>query len=108
MDVMWPPNKHLYNIYIYIYIYIYDIYIVPYSARSCSNVLYNIIIPDSPSTYISTPKGVYNPCCHYKHKALLKYIAIASYQVLICFMDESTSPPSDSSNSIAAHGASNP
>ena len=37
--------------------------------------------------HISTPKGAYNACCHYRHKALLKHIAIVSCQVLI-FMDE--------------------
>ena len=53
--------------------------------------------------HISTPKGAYNACCHYRRKALLKHIAIASYRVLIfLWMSE---PPHDS---IAAHGASNP
>ena len=37
--------------------------------------------------HISTPKGAYNACCHYRRKALLKHIAIASRQVLM-FMDE--------------------
>jgi len=42
-------------------------------------------------TIISTPKGAYNACCHYKRKALLQHIAIVSCQVLIFFMDEWTS-----------------
>ena len=71
-------------------IIICDIYIVPYSARSCSKVLYNIIIPDLDlfphPGHISTPKGAYNSCCHYRRKALLKHIAIASCQVLIFFL----------------------
>ena len=59
--------KHLTNtgiiyIYIYIYIYVCDIYIAPYSARSCFkalyNIIYNIIIPDSdlllPSRYLNS------------------------------------------------------
>ena len=37
--------------------------------------------------HISTPNGAYNACCHYRRKALLKHIAIASCQVLM-FMDE--------------------
>jgi len=41
--------------------------------------------------HISTPKGAYNTCCHYRRKALLKHIAITSCQVLI-FMDEWISP----------------
>ena len=38
--------------------------------------------------HISTPKGTYNACCHYRHKALFKNIAIASCQVLILWMSE--------------------
>ena len=38
--------------------------------------------------HISTPKGVYNACCHYKRKGLLKRIDIASCQVLILWMSE--------------------
>ena len=33
--------------------------------------------------HISTPKGAYNACCHHRHKALLKHIAIASCHVVI-------------------------
>ena len=74
-------------------IIICDIYIVPYSARSCSKALYNIIhnliIPDSdlfpPSTNLNSQ---YNACCHYRRKASLKLIATASCQVLILWMSE--------------------
>ena len=38
--------------------------------------------------YISTPKEAYNACCHYRRKALLKHIAIASCQFLIFWMSE--------------------
>ena len=45
-------------------IIIYDIYIAPYSGRSCFNALYNTIIPDSdlfpPSTYLNS-KGCMLP-----------------------------------------------
>jgi len=53
---------------------------------------------------ISTPKEAYNVCCHYRHKALLKHIAIASCQVLIFYRWVNQSPHAG----IAAHGASNP
>jgi len=34
-------------------------------------------------THISTPKGLYNACCHYRHIALPEHIAITSCQVLV-------------------------
>ena len=71
-------------------IIICDIYIVPYSARSCSKsltILFTILLSPTQTCFhpahISTTKGAYNACCHYRHKALLKHIAIASCQVLI-------------------------
>ena len=45
--------------------------------------------------HISTPKGAYNACCHYKRKVLL---------VLILFYGWVNQSPHDN---IAAHGASN-
>ena len=54
--------------------------------------------------YISTPKWAYNTCCHYRRKALLKYIAITSCQVLIYSGWVNQSPH----DGIAAHRASNP
>ena len=33
--------------------------------------------------YISTPKGAYNACCHYRHKALLRHTTITSCPILI-------------------------
>ena len=54
--------------------------------------------------HISTPKGAYNARCHYRHKALLKHIAIASCQVLIVYGWVNQSPH----DNIAAPGDSNP
>jgi len=54
-------------------------------------------------THISTPKGAYNACCHYRSKALLTH----SHRVLsgTHFYGWVNQSPHDS---IAAHGASNP
>jgi len=85
-----------------------DIYIVPYSARSCYKVLYNISLSLTQTCFhpaqISTPNGAYNGCCHYRHKALLKHIAIVSCQVLNFYGWVNQSPH----DSIAAHIVSNP
>ena len=55
--------------------------------------------------HISAPKGAYyNACCHYRRKALLKHISIASCQILIFYGWVNQSPH----NSIAAHRVSNP
>jgi hypothetical protein len=76
-----------------IIIIISDIYIAPYSARSCSKVLYNIIysiiIIDSdpfPHTNILTPKEYTTQAAIIGAKRY-SYIAIASCQVLF-FVDE--------------------
>ena len=72
---------------LYYIIIICDIYIVAYSARyNCSKTLYLIQTCSNPA-HVSTPKGVYNACCNYRCKPLLKHITITSCQVLI-FMDE--------------------
>jgi len=71
-------------------IIICDIYIAPYSARSCPralyNIIYNVIILIQTCfhpAHMSTPNGAYNACCRYRGKALLKHIAITSCQMLI-------------------------
>ena len=71
----------------HIIIIICDISIASYSARSCSKVLYNIILLDSRpvSTQHISPKEAYNTCCHNRCKVLLKHIAIASCRVLIFY-----------------------
>jgi len=76
----------------FILIIICDFYIVPYSAT-----------PRPVSTQHISPKGVYNACCHYRCKALLKQIAIASCHISF-FNGRVNQLPHDS---IAANGASN-
>ena len=69
------------------------VYIAPESGnpvlRRCT-ILLSLTQTCFYPAHISTPKGAYNACCHYRHKALLKHIAIETCQVLI-FMDEWTS-----------------
>ena len=71
-------------------------YIPPYSARSYSkvlyNIMYNIIIPES---------DLFPPNTYFNSQGSIQRITIASCQVLIClWMNERVA--------IAAHGASNP
>ena len=66
------------------------VYIEPESGNPvlrCCTVLLSLIRTCFHPAHISTPKGAYNACCDYRHKALLKHIAIACCQVLI-FMAE--------------------
>ena len=89
-------------------IIICDIYIAPYSARSCSKskgftILLSLTQTCFHPAHISTPRGVYNTYGHYRCKALLKHLAITSCQVLIFYGWVNQSPH----NSIAAHGALN-
>ena len=106
-----PFHTNIFNIQSYFsypfnIIIICDVYIVPYSARSCSkalyNIIHNIIIPDSdpfpPSMYLNS-KGAYNECCHYRRKVLLTHPARGSFYGWVNQL------PNDC---IAAHRASNP
>jgi len=78
-------------------IIICDIYIAPYSARSW--ILLSLTQTSFHPAHISTPKGVYNACCHYRRKALLKYIAIESCQIHF-FNGWVNQLPHDSSRSL--------
>ena len=67
------------------------IYIAPEPGNlvlRCCTVLLSLPQTCFHPTHISAPKGAYNACCHYRRKALLKHIAIASCQVLILWMSE--------------------
>ena len=73
-----------------IYIIIMHVYIAPEPGNPVLRrftILLSLTQTCFHPAYISTPKGAYNACCHYRRKALLKHIAITSCQVLI-FMDE--------------------
>ena len=64
------------------------IYLVLFKNNfSCFMAFYNILLSLTQTCFhpahILTPRGAYNAYCHYKREALLKHIAIASYQVLI-------------------------
>ena len=56
------PLNYLYTHTVWIIIIMCDIYIAPYLARSCSKMLYNIIIPDSdlfpPSTHLNSQGSI--------------------------------------------------
>ena len=62
IDLEYIIDGIKYGFSIVIIIIICGIYIVPYSARSWSKVLYNIIIPDSnlfpPSTYLNSQGSI--------------------------------------------------
>ena len=85
-----------------IIIIICDIYIVSYSARSCSKALYNIIIPDSdlfpPSTYLNSQGSI--QCMRPLYAQSITQTQ--SHHILYGWVNQS---PHDS---IVAHGASNP
>ena len=66
------------------------VYIAPEPGNpvlSCCTVLLSPTRTCFHPAHISTRKGAYKACCHYRRKALLKHIAIPSCEVLI-FMDK--------------------
>ena len=85
-----------YNNYdiIIIIIIIMHVYIAPVPGNPVLRRCTIIIIPGSDlfqsNTHISTPRGVYNTCCHYRSRALFRHIhvTIMSCQVLGFFTDE--------------------
>ena len=78
------------KLYLFLDNIIMHVYIVPEPGNPvlmCCTVLLSLTQTSFHPAHISTPKGAYNACCHYRRKALLKHIPIISCQVLI-FMGE--------------------